>query len=70
VERNHGGLLTSIRETGKLADEGLTTLKDAVTEFKKGFETSDGRLLGEDEPVEPIKEEAVVQETVTRVKKD
>ncbi|MFD0852549.1 F0F1 ATP synthase subunit alpha, partial [Actinomadura adrarensis] len=70
VERNHGGLLTSIVETGKLSDDGMTTLKDAITEFKKGFQTSEGKLLGEDEPVEPIAEDAVGQETITRVKKD
>ncbi|GAA3947882.1 F0F1 ATP synthase subunit alpha [Actinomadura viridis] len=70
VERNEGGLLTSIRESGALSDDGLTTLKDAITEFKKGFETSDGQLLGEDEPVEAIDTEAIEQETITRVKKD
>ncbi|MFC5744108.1 F0F1 ATP synthase subunit alpha [Actinomadura rugatobispora] len=70
LDRNEAGLLTSIRETGQLDDDGLTTLKDAITEFKKGFETSEGRLLGEEEPVEPIADEAVEQETITRVKKD
>ncbi|XVQ12421.1 F0F1 ATP synthase subunit alpha [Spirillospora sp. CA-255316] len=70
LDRNESGLLTSIRETGQLDDDGLTTLKDAITEFKKGFETSEGRLLGEEEPVEPIADEAVEQETITRVKKD
>ncbi|GAA2422786.1 F0F1 ATP synthase subunit alpha [Actinomadura vinacea] len=73
LERNESGLLTSIRETGELSDDGLTTLKDAVTEFKKGFETSEGLLLGEDEsaePAEPTADEAVEQETITRVKKD
>jgi F-type H+-transporting ATPase subunit alpha len=69
VERNQSGLLTSIRETGQLDDDGLTTLKDSITEFKKGFETSEGRLLGEDEPVEAIADEDVEQETITRVKK-
>ncbi|MFF5260890.1 F0F1 ATP synthase subunit alpha [Actinomadura viridis] len=70
VERNEGGLLTSIRESGVLSDDGLTTLKDAITEFKKGFETSDGHLLGEDEPVEALDTEAIEQETIARVKKD
>ncbi|MEW2355845.1 F0F1 ATP synthase subunit alpha [Spirillospora sp. NPDC029432] len=69
IERNESGLLTSIRETGQLSDDGLTTLKDAITEFKKGFETSEGRLLGQDEPVEAIADEDVEQETITRVKK-
>ncbi|QXJ21766.1 F0F1 ATP synthase subunit alpha [Actinomadura graeca] len=69
VEREEGGLLTSIRETGQLSDDGLTSLKNAITEFKKGFQTSEGDLLGADEPVEAIEDEAVEQETITRVKK-
>ncbi|GAA4131661.1 F0F1 ATP synthase subunit alpha [Actinomadura keratinilytica] len=67
IEREHGGLLTSIRETGELSDDGLTTLKDAITEFKKGFETSEGGLLGEEAPVEAIDQEDVEQETIKRV---
>ncbi|WP_018653289.1 F0F1 ATP synthase subunit alpha [Actinomadura flavalba] len=68
LDRNNASLLTGIRETGKLTDDGLTTLKDAITEFKKGFETSEGNLLGS-EQVAPIDEESVGQETITRVKK-
>jgi F-type H+/Na+-transporting ATPase subunit alpha len=68
VEREESGLLTSIRETGKLSDDGLTSLKNAITEFKKGFQTSEGELLAE-EPVEAIDEEDVKQETISRVKK-
>ncbi|MEV0661150.1 F0F1 ATP synthase subunit alpha [Actinomadura luteofluorescens] len=68
VEREEGGLLTSIRETGKLSDDGLTSLKSIITEFKKGFQTSEGELLAE-EPVEAIDDEDVKQETITRVKK-
>ncbi|WP_067807131.1 F0F1 ATP synthase subunit alpha [Actinomadura formosensis] len=68
IEREEGGLLTSIRETGQLSDDGLTSLKNAITEFKKGFQTSEGELLAE-EPVEAIDAEDVKQETITRVKK-
>ncbi|MGI8328958.1 F0F1 ATP synthase subunit alpha [Actinomadura scrupuli] len=69
VEREHGGILQGIRETGQLSDDALTALKDAVTEFKKGFQTSAGAFLGEDETVEPLGDEDVEQETITRVKK-
>ncbi|MEV4675766.1 MULTISPECIES: F0F1 ATP synthase subunit alpha [Actinomadura] len=69
IEREEGGLLTAIRETGQLSDDGLTSLKNAITEFKKGFQTSEGEMLAE-EPVEPIEAEDVEQETITRVKKD
>ncbi|GAA4289273.1 F-type H+-transporting ATPase subunit alpha [Actinomadura luteofluorescens] len=68
MEREEGGVLTSIRETGKLSDDGFTSLKNAITEFKKGFQTSEGDLLAE-EPVEAIEDEDVKQETITRVKK-
>ncbi|TDB85539.1 F0F1 ATP synthase subunit alpha [Actinomadura sp. KC216] len=69
MEREHSGFLTSLRETGKLSDDGLTSLKNAITEFKKGFQTSEGEILAE-EPVEAIADEDVEQETITRVKKD
>lgn len=68
IEREESGLLTTIRETGQLSDDGLTSLKNAITEFKKGFQTSEGELLAE-EPVEAIDAEDVKQETITRVKK-
>ena len=69
MEREEGDMLTAIRETGKLSDDGLASLKNAITEFKKGFQTSEGDILAE-EPVEPIADEDVGQETITRVKKD
>ncbi|GAA4231227.1 F0F1 ATP synthase subunit alpha [Actinomadura meridiana] len=68
VEREAGGVLTTIRETGKLSDDALTGLKSAIAEFKRGFQTNEGELLAE-EPVEPIDDEDVEQETITRVKK-
>ena len=47
LHREQKGLLTAIVETGKLPDETVEALTDAVAEFKKQFETSDGKLLGE-----------------------
>jgi F-type H+-transporting ATPase subunit alpha len=69
IEHNRPGILQGIRETGELSDDALTSLKDAITEFKRGFQTSTGTLLGEDEDVEALGEEDVEQETITRVKK-
>ncbi|TDE30177.1 F0F1 ATP synthase subunit alpha [Actinomadura sp. 6K520] len=69
MDREESDLLTSIRETGKLSDDGLAGLESAVTAFKKGFQTSEGEILAE-EPVEAIADEDVAQETITRVKKD
>ncbi|MFD0900891.1 F0F1 ATP synthase subunit alpha [Actinomadura sediminis] len=69
VAREEGGLLTSIRETGQLSDDGLAALERTMASFKKGFQTSEGELLVTEETVEAIDEEAVGQETITRVKK-
>ena len=48
LHREHKGLLTSIVEGGKMSDDTLQALGEAVETFKKQFETSDGKLLGED----------------------
>ncbi|MCE0446227.1 F0F1 ATP synthase subunit alpha [Streptomyces tricolor] len=50
LHRKHRGLLTSIREGAKMSDDTIQAIDDAVAEFKKQFETSDGKLLGEDTP--------------------
>ncbi len=50
LHRKEQGLMTSIKEGGKMSDDTLTAAADAITEFKKQFETSDGKLLGEDAP--------------------
>jgi len=50
LHRKEQGLMTSIREGGKMSDDTLTAVADAIAEFKKQFETSDGKLLGEDAP--------------------
>ncbi|NLU74825.1 F0F1 ATP synthase subunit alpha [Streptomyces sp. HNM0575] len=48
MHRENKGLLTSIVEGGKMSDDTLQELGEAVDSFKKQFETSDGKLLGED----------------------
>ncbi|MBO4273308.1 F0F1 ATP synthase subunit alpha [Microbispora triticiradicis] len=60
------GVFDSIRETRELADDTVTALKDAITEFKKGFTTSSGELLVRDEPVEALDASQVGQEKVVR----
>ena len=65
LRRSHAGILQTIRESLALAEDTVTALKDAVEEFRKGFETSSGELLrGEDEQSEPLEGEG--QETITR----
>ncbi|MEV0594231.1 F0F1 ATP synthase subunit alpha [Nonomuraea cavernae] len=67
LQASHKGVFDSIRETNDLSDDTVTTLKDAVTEFKKGFTTSSGELLVKDEPVAPLEAEEVGQEKIRRV---
>jgi len=65
LRRSHAGVLEAIRESLDLPEETVTALKDAIAEFRKGFETSSGELLaGEDEPAEALEDEG--QETVHR----
>jgi F-type H+-transporting ATPase subunit alpha len=59
----------TIRETGDLTEDTVTTLKDAIAEFKKTFETTHHGLLMQEETVEAIDEGDVEQEKITRVRK-
>jgi F-type H+/Na+-transporting ATPase subunit alpha len=71
LQRTHDGVYASIRETGELTDDTATVLKDAIEEFRRGFEIGGGEMLvtgdgdGEDE-VEATDEEDIDRETVTR----
>ena len=58
LRRSHEGILQTIRESLALSEDTVTALKDAIGEFRKGFETSSGELLsGEDEQSEPLESE-------------
>ncbi|MQY12015.1 ATP synthase subunit alpha [Streptomyces sp. RB5] len=47
MHREHKGLMTAIVEGGKMGDETIQAIDEAVESFKPQFETSDGKLLGE-----------------------
>jgi F-type H+-transporting ATPase subunit alpha len=65
LRRSHAGILESIRESLALSEDTITALKDAVEEFRKGFETSSGELLsGEDESAKALDSEE--QEKIAR----
>jgi F-type H+/Na+-transporting ATPase subunit alpha len=49
LQRSHEGVYASIRETRELNDDTATTLKDAIEEFRRGFEVSGGGTLGSDD---------------------
>jgi F-type H+-transporting ATPase subunit alpha len=58
LRREQAGILQTIRESRDLAEDTVTALKDAVEDFRKGFETSSGELLsGEDEQAEALEHE-------------
>jgi F-type H+/Na+-transporting ATPase subunit alpha len=67
IQRNRAGIFAAIRETGDLSGDTTSALKEAVTEFRRGFEVSEGVLLeGVEDPAEPASEDEVGQETVPR----
>ncbi len=66
LQRSHAGIFDTIRESGELPDDTVTALKDAVEEFRDGFELTGGGLLGKEEPEEPADEDDVEQEKVRR----
>ncbi|MDF5752549.1 F0F1 ATP synthase subunit alpha [Spongiactinospora sp. TRM90649] len=65
--RDHKGVFDGIRETKELSDDAVTVLKEAISDFKKGFETSSGELLVKDEPVDALDAGEVGQERITKV---
>ena len=67
LQRSHDGIYASIRESGLLDDGTAAALKDAIEEFRRGFEISGGEMLiVEEEPAESMDEEDIDREKVTR----
>ena len=66
VSRSQPGIYDAIRETGDLSDDTVTALKDAVDDFRRGFEVRGGELLVKDEPAEAMDEDDVGPETVKK----
>jgi len=66
LKRAKAGVLDAIRETGELSDDTVTALKDAMDDFRRGFEIRGGEMLVKDEPAEPVDETEVSQEKVKK----
>jgi F-type H+-transporting ATPase subunit alpha len=49
LQQSHSGIYDTIRETGELSDDTATALKDAIEQFRSGFETGGGDLLVSDD---------------------
>ncbi|MDQ1464358.1 MAG: F-type H+/Na+-transporting ATPase subunit alpha, partial [Actinomycetota bacterium] len=53
VRLQHQGIFDAISQTKQLSDETAESLKQAITSFKKSFETHEGKsLVGHEEPAE------------------
>ena len=64
--RRNQGIYESIRQTGELSDDTTTALKDAVEDFRRGFEITGGGMLVSDEPAEPMDEDEVGRTAVNK----
>src|SRR5215467_1659028 len=64
--RKHPGIYESISATGELNEDTTTALKDAIEDFRRGFEITGGGMLVSDEPEEPMEEDEVQRDAVTR----
>jgi F-type H+/Na+-transporting ATPase subunit alpha len=60
IQRDRPGIYDAIKETKDLSEDTTTALKDAIDEFRRGFETSEGKLLVTDEHI-PAKDEAEIE---------
>jgi len=71
LRRTQSALLDTIRETGKFEDETEQALDAAYNAFLEQFETSDGRSIkvGQEAPVEAVKDEELGQETIVKQKR-
>jgi F-type H+-transporting ATPase subunit alpha len=65
IARERAGIYDAITQTGDLSDDTVTSLKGAIEDFRRGFETSDGHLLVPDE-VKPAEESEIQKEGITR----
>ncbi len=66
LSRERAGIYDAIRESGVLSEDTSTALKDAIGEFRRSFETSEGNLLVTDDPAEPVPDSEIVKDSVDR----
>jgi F-type H+/Na+-transporting ATPase subunit alpha len=69
LQRSHSGVYDAIRETGELSEDTTASLKDAIDEFRRGFEMTGGGLLvnqeAQGDPDEVDEEQQTVKKYVT-----
>jgi F-type H+/Na+-transporting ATPase subunit alpha len=64
VRASEEGILSEIRESQKLGEEGEDKLTEVVNEFKKGFAATGGGSVVPDEHVDALDEEKLAKEAV------
>jgi F-type H+/Na+-transporting ATPase subunit alpha len=64
LSRTNAGIYDAIRETGDLSEDTAVALKDAIENFRAGFEITGGELLVTEEPAKPLDESAVQPEAI------
>src|SRR4051794_10834441 len=65
IAHQHKGVYETIVQSGQLSDDTIETLKNALGDFKKQFETSTGDAIGQKEqPAEAMDDDELGQETV------
>ena len=64
--RHNGSVLQNIRETKDFDDDTAAALREQIAEFKKTFQTSEGKLLVGREEHAPLESEEVEQEQIVR----
>jgi F-type H+-transporting ATPase subunit alpha len=65
IDRDRAGIFDAIRETRELSDDTTASLKDAINEFRRGFETSDGQLLVTDDPT-PVADTEIAKDSINK----
>jgi len=67
--RHNGSVLTNIKETKTFDDDTAAALTEQIKEFKKGFQTSSGKLLAGREEHVALQDEDVTQEKIVKQKR-
>ncbi|HET6909398.1 MAG TPA: F0F1 ATP synthase subunit alpha [Mycobacteriales bacterium] len=64
VEHRHKGVYDAISSSGQLSDDTVQSLENAISDFKKTFDTSTGEPLVKDEPVAAMEAGEEGQESI------
>ena len=67
--RSNSKVLTTIRETGNLADDTVTALEGDLAKFKRGFQTKAGAPLASAAAAAPLAADEVNQEQIVKQKR-